>query len=129
MRAERDQPLRIALKDAGGHLDRVLEAFIVYLTVATSASNCSLRTKWIRNSRTSRTRFTSLRPVWAYFAAVIVRCPLLGVKQTSSGRWLMSPFDPGCVKTQTLNLRVEFLPRLRCSGNQLHQQHLLEECD
>jgi hypothetical protein len=63
MRAERDQPLRIALKDADGHLDRVLEAFIVYLTVATSASNCSLRTKWIRNSRTSRTRFTSLRPV------------------------------------------------------------------
>ena len=32
---------------------------------------------------------------------------MLGVKQTWSGRWPMSSFDPGCVKTPMSNLRVE----------------------
>src|SRR4029078_1749617 len=37
----------------------------------------------------------------------------------------MSAKGPGCVKTQTLNLRVEFPSRFRRCGNQSHWQMLL----
>jgi len=40
---------------------------------------------------------------------------------------IMSAKGPGCVKTPTPNLRVEFPSRFRRCGNQLHWQLLLEE--
>jgi hypothetical protein len=36
-----------------------------------------------------------------------------------------STHDPGCVKTPTLNLRVEFLSQFRRCGNRLHRRLLL----
>jgi hypothetical protein len=35
--------------------------------------------------------------------------------------------DPGCVKTPTLSLRVEFLSQFRRCGNRLHRRLLLGE--
>src|SRR6266404_4576905 len=39
----------------------------------------------------------------------------------------MSALGPGCVKTPTLNLRVEFLSQFRRCGNRLHRRLLLRE--
>jgi hypothetical protein len=50
-----------------------------------------------------------------------------GLERTSFGRGSMSAFDPGCVKTQTLNFRVEFPSRFRRCRNQSHWWLLLEE--
>jgi hypothetical protein len=54
-------------------------------------------------------------------------CPLLGPKRTSRRKAAISVFDLGCVKTQTLNLRVEFSSRFRRCGNQSHWWVLLAE--
>src|SRR5258705_9014866 len=42
--------------------------------------------------------------------------PLSGVKRKSDFWAVRSAFDPGCVKTPTLNLRVEFPSRFRRCG-------------
>jgi uncharacterized repeat protein (TIGR03809 family) len=39
----------------------------------------------------------------------------------------ISWLGPGCVKTPTSNLRVEFLPQFRRCGNRLHRRLLLGE--
>jgi hypothetical protein len=39
----------------------------------------------------------------------------------------LAAFDPGCVKTPTLNLRVEFPSRFRRCGSRLYWQLLSEE--
>jgi hypothetical protein len=47
----------------------------------------------------------------------------------ASGSAAKSPvaIDPGCVKTLTFNLRVEYPSRFRPCGNQMHWQLLSEE--
>ena len=44
----------------------------------------------------------------------------IGGKRTWRGQPNLVANDPGCVKTPTLNLRVEFPSRFRRCGNQLH---------
>ncbi len=44
--------------------------------------------------------------------------PASEAKQTLGKRVIRAAFDPGCVKTQALNLRVEFPSRFRRCGNQ-----------
>jgi hypothetical protein len=43
------------------------------------------------------------------------------------GFWPMSALGRGCVKTLTLDLRVELPSRFRRCENQLHWQHLSAE--
>ena len=52
---------------------------------------------------------------------------LRGVQRKSVATSPTSQFDPGCVKTQTLNLRVEFPSRFRRRANQSHLLLLLAE--
>ena len=52
-------------------------------------------------------------------------CPLLGSERNSRLRVVRSAFDPGCVRTQMLNLRVEFPSRFGRRESQSHYKVLL----
>src|SRR5437016_1117507 len=49
-------------------------------------------------------------------ADCIARCPLSGAKRKTFAPLSFSGFEPGCVKTPTLNLRVEFPSRFHRCG-------------
>src|SRR5712671_6109526 len=53
--------------------------------------------------------------------------PLSVAKRKSDLGAVRSAFDPGCVKTPTLNLRVEFLSQFRRCGNRLHRDFSCEK--
>ena len=70
-------------------------------------------------------RTASIRVDWLPSPLMNVRC--WGKSRRHLLSRSLSAFDPGCVKTPTPNLRVEFPSRFRRCRNQLHWQLLSEE--